>query len=149
MKREYWVVQWDRRQVLTLPGMRQVVAVHKRWTPVNPSKGNEKEEWRYYGTSAGPEEAPLEFLARTIRSHWQIENGLHYPKDYTMGEDRHVLRKGKAPIILSHLRSIVLGLLQCIEIPGLVSQTHPQKMAYFSGNPDRAVRLLGAPCPIM
>jgi predicted transposase YbfD/YdcC len=147
-ERDYWVVAWDRRQVLTLPAMRQVVAVRKRWKPVDPSKV-EKIEWRYYGTSCGPEEANVEFLARTIRGHWQIENCLHYPKDYTMGEDRHLLRKGKAPIVLSHLRSIVLGLLRLIEIPGLVSQTHPQKMAYLSGNLDHAVRALALTRPIM
>lgn len=127
---------------LGLPGMRQAVALRKRFTPVDAKAKAMPDEWRYYATSAPHYRAPLGVLARAIRGHWEIENQLHYPKDYTQGEDRHVLRKGDAPSNLSLLRSMVLGLLARIEMPDLVSQTFPQKMAYLSGNVDRAVRAL-------
>jgi hypothetical protein len=59
-----------------------------------------------------------------------------------MDEDRHVLRTGRAPTNLSHLRSIVVGLLGCIDVADLPAQTHPQKMAYLGARPDLAVDLL-------
>ena len=140
-ERDYWVVSWD-KQVLTLPGMRQAIAMRKKFTPIDPAAAQRKDEWHYYGTSAPPHRAGPAKLAGIIREHWQIENVLHYSKDYTQGEDRHVLRKGSAPCILSHLRSMVLGLLKAIDIPGLPAQTHPQKMSYLSGDVGRAVRAL-------
>lgn len=136
-------MDWDQVNTpLGLPGMRQAVALRKRFTPIDATAAAMPDEWRYYGASAPHYRAPLRVLARVIRGHWGIENQLHYPKDYTQGEDRHVLRMGDAPSNLSLLRSMVLGLLTQIEMPELVSQTFPQKMAYLSGNVDRAVRVL-------
>jgi hypothetical protein len=140
-ERDYWVAPWA-GQVLTLPGMMQAVAVRRRFTPIDPKTPPKAEEWRYYATSAEAEEADARTLANPIRNHWQIENGLHYPKDYTMGEDQHTLRKGAAPIILSMLRSITLGLLRTIELPGLVAQTFPQKMAFLCARPSLAADLI-------
>jgi hypothetical protein len=136
-------VDWDKVNTpLGLPGMRQAAALRKRFTPVAADVENRPDEWRYYATSAPHYHAPPSLLARAIRGHWGIENQLHYPKDYTQGEDRHVLRTGNAPSNLSLLRSMVLVLLSRIDIPDLVSQTFPQKMAYFSGNVERVVRAL-------
>jgi hypothetical protein len=122
--------------------MRQAIALRKRFTPADVDAQAKPDEWRYYATSAPHYYAPLSLLARAIRGHWGIENQLHYPKDYSQGEDRHVLRKGNAPSNFSLLRSMVLILLSRIDIPDLVSQTFPQKMAYFSGNVERVVRAL-------
>jgi hypothetical protein len=140
-ERDYWVADWS-QQVLTLPGMTQAVAVRRRFTPVTDGVEPKKVEWRYYGTSAPPELAGPDVLAAAVRSHWQIENCLHYPKDYTMGEDRHVLRTGRTPTNLSHMRSIVVGLLSCLDIDDLPAQTLPQKMAYLSGDLDLVMGML-------
>lgn len=139
--RDYWVAPWE-SEVLKLPGMRQVVAVRRRFTPCHSGIPPKADEWRYYGTTAGPEEAGPGFLANAIRNHWQIENGLHYPKDYTMGEDQHTLRKGAAPVNLSFLRSAVLALLHRFQVPGLIAQTNPQKMAFLAARPSVAVQLI-------
>ena len=140
-ERDYWVASWE-GQVLTLPGMSQAVVVRRRFTPRDKDTPPKDTEWRYYGTSAPPDQAGPNVLAEAIRNHWQIENCLHYRKDYTMAEDRHVLRKGRAPTNLSHLRSIVIGLLSTIEIEDLPAQTHPQKMAYLSSDLNCVVDLL-------
>jgi len=122
--------------------MRQAIALRKRFTPIDANAQAKPDEWRYYATSSPHYRAPVSLLAHAIRAHWGIGNQLHYPKDYTQGEDRHVLRKGNAPSNFSLVRSMVLVLLSRIEIPDLVSQTFPQKMAYFSGNVERVVRVL-------
>ena len=121
-------------QVLNLPGMAQAIAVRRRFLPVSDDVEPKKVECRYYGTTAPPELAGPEVLAAAVRNHWQIEDCLNYPKDYTLGEDRHVLRTGQTPSNLSHLRSIVVSLLSCFDIDDLPAQTLPQKMAYLSGN---------------
>lgn len=140
-ERDYWVADWS-QQVLTLPGMRQAVAVRRRFTPVADNVEPKKTEYRFYGTSAPAELAGPDLLAAAVRNHWQIEDCLHYPKDYTMGEDRHVLRTGQTPSNLSHLRSIVVGLLSCMDIDDLPAQTIPQKMSYLSADFNLVLAML-------
>ena len=49
-------------------------------------------------------------LAEHARSHWQIENNLHWEKDWLYLEDRQTLRTGNAPQVMSFLRSMSLSL---------------------------------------
>ncbi len=46
------------------------------------------------------------------RGHWGIENGLHYVRDVTMGEDACRVRTDSAPQILAGVRNAVLALLK-------------------------------------
>jgi hypothetical protein len=124
--------------------MKQALCERKSFEPIDPATAPKASEWYYWATSAPGEAAALEELAGWVRGGWRIENGLHYPKDYTMGEDRHVLRKGQAPIVLSLLRTLVLMLLGQIQIAGLTARSYPQKMADLSGNVKRALDLLSS-----
>jgi hypothetical protein len=45
-----------------------------------------------------------------IRAHWQIENGSHYVRDTTFGEDASRIRKN--PDIVARMRSIAYNLLR-------------------------------------
>ena len=47
-----------------------------------------------------------------IRSHWSIENKLHWVLDVTMGEDGSRVRKDHAPENLAIVRHISLNMLQ-------------------------------------
>lgn len=47
-----------------------------------------------------------------IRSHWGIENRLHWPKDVVMGEDAYRLEEGQALVNWSAMRTIVINILQ-------------------------------------
>lgn len=50
-------------------------------------------------------------LLDLVRSHWRIENTVHYVRDVTFGEDASAVRSGAAPRVLAALRNTVLGLL--------------------------------------
>jgi len=46
------------------------------------------------------------------RGHWGIENGLHYVRDETLGEDRCRARTGATPQALAALRNVAVYLLK-------------------------------------
>ena len=66
-------------------------------------------EQRYYIASRNL--APAE-VAEAVRSHWGIENQLHWVLDVTMKEDASTVRKDNAPENLSLLKKIILNLLR-------------------------------------
>ena len=51
-------------------------------------------------------------VLRTVRSHWSIENKLHWVLDIAFDEDRHRLRKEHGPENFAVLRHIALNLLK-------------------------------------
>lgn len=67
------------------------------------------EETRYYISSLAGH-APQALQA--VRSHWSIENELHWSLDVTFGEDASRVRKDHAPENLATLRRLVLSLLK-------------------------------------
>jgi predicted transposase YbfD/YdcC len=64
---------------------------------------------RYYLSSA---RLTPEAFARAVRSHWAIENSLHWVLDVTFDEDRARNRKDSGPENLATLRRITLNLLR-------------------------------------
>lgn len=66
-------------------------------------------ERRYFISSLAPD---AKMLAQAIRSHWAIENSLHWVLDVTMGEDLSRVRKDYAPENMAIVRHIVLNLLR-------------------------------------
>jgi predicted transposase YbfD/YdcC len=64
---------------------------------------------RYYITSM-PNDA--EKILHAARSHWGIENSLHWVLDVAMGEDDSRIRKDNAPTNMNMLRHIALNLLK-------------------------------------
>jgi predicted transposase YbfD/YdcC len=63
----------------------------------------------FYITSLG---ADAILLAGAIRSHWGIENSLHWVLDVTFGEDRSRIRNGHGPENIGLLRRLSLNLLK-------------------------------------
>ena len=64
-------------------------------------KGNKTVERRLFITSLAPDP---ETIARAVRSHWGIENSLHWVLDVVFGEDKSRARQGYAAQNLSALR---------------------------------------------
>lgn len=62
-------------------------------------------------TSLSPARADAARLLHLTRGHWGIENGLHYRRDVTMGEDASRVRKGVAPQVMAALRNGIIHAL--------------------------------------
>lgn len=85
------------------------IATIARCTRTYTEKGVEKSEVRYFISSLPP---AVKKIARAIRGHWGIENGLHWVLDMYFAEDRNRARAGHAAANLGLLRRWVLSLLQ-------------------------------------
>jgi predicted transposase YbfD/YdcC len=73
------------------------------------STGKTENETRYYISSLPPDAS---LLNKSIRSHWGIENSLHWTLDVAFDEDRSRKREGHAAQNFSVLRRIALNLLK-------------------------------------
>lgn len=65
---------------------------------------------RCYYISSLPADAPR--IARAVRSHWEVENRLHWCLDVQFGEDQATVRTGFAANNLAIVRHIVMNLLR-------------------------------------
>jgi predicted transposase YbfD/YdcC len=70
--------------------------------------GEIQQDIRYYISSL----TVAEQISNTIRSHWGIENKLHYCLDVTFGEDSSSKRKGFAAQNFSLINKIVINLIR-------------------------------------
>jgi predicted transposase YbfD/YdcC len=93
-------------------GLQQVVGVHR----MVKDKGKNREEMAYFISSRNENAF---FYMEGVRSHWQIENSLHYAKDVTQREDASRIRKGNAPQNISTLKNIAINLFRKNEYPNL------------------------------
>ena len=62
-------------------------------------------------TALTPGQAGPEFLLARNRTHWGIENGLHYRRDVTLGEDASRLRAGQSPRLFASIGNTVTSVL--------------------------------------
>lgn len=85
-------------------GLKRLIRVERSVT----CKGKERRETAYYISNIRSNRA--EFFAKHIRSHWGIENRLHWVKDVIMKEDDSRIAKGMAAENLSVIRNIVCNL---------------------------------------
>ena len=63
-------------------------------------------------------------VAEHLHHHWCIENNLHWVKDEVFGEDKHTLKKGKAPQVMSWLRSMVISLCNGLKLTSISTTIH-------------------------
>ena len=90
---------------------------------------------RHYHLSSRPL-TPEDYLA-AARSHWSIENGLHWVLDMTFDEDRARNRKDNAPENLTTLRKLALNILKRAR-PG-ISVRRKRKRSGWSDDFARSV----------
>lgn len=91
-----------------------------------------------YGiTSLGRERSDACDLLARVRGHWGIENGLHYVKDETLGEDRCRVRKGNGAQVLAAIRNVAVHLLEGVEASSKAAATRR-----FAAHPEEALPLL-------
>jgi predicted transposase YbfD/YdcC len=70
--------------------------------------GKVEQQTRYYISSLPGNAAQI---AQAVRTHWTIENSLHWVLDVSFNEDACRIRKDHAPQNFSLLRHIALNLL--------------------------------------
>jgi hypothetical protein len=89
-------------------------------------------------TSADPERAGPPRLLAASREHWGIENGLHWVRDATMGEDASKVRSASAPRALATMRNLVISVLRLAGVTNIA-----QALRQLSRRPALAFNLLG------
>ena len=97
---------------------------------------------RYAVTSLTPEQARPRALLRLWRSHWDIENPLHWVRDCVFGEDRSTTRTGQAPHALASFRNLAIGLLHSWQRPAITAARDA-----FASQPAALFRCLGLAPP--
>ena len=96
------------------PGLSGVAAVESTRQDLGDLTGKVTVERRYFVTSHGGLDAA--FLAEAVRSHWGVENGLHWCLDVAMNEDQCRLRVGHGAANFSRLRRVALNKLKRLEL---------------------------------
>jgi predicted transposase YbfD/YdcC len=98
---------------IEFPHARQAIQITRRTRPISARTGR-RGRWRtetvYAITDLAPHQARPDELAAWIRGHWQIENGLHWVRDVTYGEDLSQIRTGSAPQVMATLRNLAISL---------------------------------------
>lgn len=95
---------------LEWPYAEQVYRVERQSTRL--VDGKTTRDVAYGLTSLTAQEADPATLLGLIRTHWAIENGLHYRRDDTLREDRCTLRTGTAAHAIAVINNLILGLLR-------------------------------------
>jgi predicted transposase YbfD/YdcC len=119
------------------PQVQQVGWVRRRWRRLtDPAwRGDETRTWI---TSLPPAIAGPEELARSLRGHWGIENGVHWVRDVTWQEDRgHGRAIGPR---LATVRNTVINLLRGLGWPYV-----PDGRRYLTARRDYALPFLTRP----
>lgn len=120
-------------------GLAQVCRIHREVEYVSGAKaGVCREEWVYALTSLPPDHADPARLEQIWRGHWQIENGLHYVRDVTLGEDACQVRSDRAPANLAACRNTALNLLRRAGVTNVAAALRRHAMY-----PREALTLLG------
>jgi predicted transposase YbfD/YdcC len=87
------------------PNLNSIAAI----TATVEQKGKRSIETRYYISSLA---ADPQRINRAVRSHWGIENGLHWVLDMSFNDDQSRIRKENAPQNIAVVKHIALNLLR-------------------------------------
>ena len=128
-----------------------ILTLHEKWaglaqgleiTRERTVKGETTVEVEYAMTSLKPEVADAKALSLLVREHWGMENGLHWRRDVTLGEDGCRVRKGNAPQVLAAVRNAVIHLLAGVE-----AANHAAAIRRLNNHPEEALALIDLPHP--
>jgi predicted transposase YbfD/YdcC len=90
-------------------GARVIKVVRRRRLP---GRRKPSVETVYAITSLGHRDADSRLLAAWIRSHWSVENSLHWVRDVTQGEDHSSVRTGHGPQVMAALRNTSINIIR-------------------------------------
>jgi predicted transposase YbfD/YdcC len=93
----------------------------------------------YLITSTDARTADPATLAAWVRSHWHIENRLHWVRDVTYQEDKSLVRTGNAPRVMATLRSLAISMLRLDGHHNIAAANR-----HHARDPQRTLRLFQA-----
>ena len=135
----------EEEQIGGWPGLSQVCRLHREVEYISGRRaGAWTSEWAYALTSLTSARADPPRLLQVWRGHWQIENGLHYVRDVTFGEDASPIRCGPGPAVFAAVRNTALGLLRLAKQPNVAAAQRRYAMY-----PWEALALLGITYPLL
>lgn len=114
------LVRWRIQRVSVSPeeaglcGCWQFLAVWRERQELRAGKVTEQsEEYAFYCTSAASKQYSARQLLQAIRDHWgAIENGAHYRRDVSLGEDASRISGRTGAFVMATLRNLLLGLFE-------------------------------------
>jgi predicted transposase YbfD/YdcC len=95
-----------------LCGCWQIIAVHRESIQISLgcNAGELREEISYYVSSLRDTRGQDDAILQAIRGHWEaIENGSHYRRDVSFGEDQSRIKNRGAAQVMAALRNLALG----------------------------------------
>lgn len=134
-KRQLWASN-ELTGYLDFPYSQQVFRVERTTTKLD---GTPLRHEVVFGiTSLSATKAPPGRLLDLNRSHWGIENCLHWVRDVTFDEDRSQVRKGAGAQAMAALRNLAIGLLRCAGAKNIAAGL--RHCAYHA---EKTLRLIG------
>jgi hypothetical protein len=96
-----------------LCGCWQVIAVERSSQDLTEPEESPSLEIGYYATSLALNQCDDAQIMAIIRGHWSaIENGTHYRRDVTFGEDACTTASRKGAAVLASLRNLANGIYE-------------------------------------
>ena len=106
--------RWERRSICVFPPLRGLLdypCAQEVWRLQRETRNGPVTVTHGYGvTSLPPKRASAADLPGMLRRHWEVENGNHYRRDVTLGENRSRIRTGHGPAVNAALNNLVLAL---------------------------------------
>ena len=129
----------DHAHPIAMYGRAQVARIERQRQTVK--SGKVSHEVTYCVTSLTAAQADAANILELVRSHWKIENRLHYVRDFTYDEDRCRAHAGYTARNLSCLSNIAIAL---IRMQGRFAYI-PEANRYYSGQREAAIDLIRTP----
>ncbi len=130
----------DLDDYLSWPGVQQVL--RRECERVILKTGEVTRAVTYALTSLRAADASPDEVAALWRGHWMIENGRHYVRDVTLGEDACQMHVGAAPQALAAVRNAVISLVRHAGWTNVAAA-----LRHYSLSVHQALQLIGVPSP--
>lgn len=120
---------------IVFPHARQAIQITRKTRRLDSTKWTT--EIAYAVTSLTAEQTTTRDLATWVRSHWCIENRLHWVRDVTLDEDRSQIRTANGPRVMASLRNLAISILRLDGATNIA-----QALRHHAWDPLRPVKLL-------
>ena len=131
------LAQWDGR--CDLHGRAQAVRVERERIVLKT--GEATREIAYGLTSLGVAEAGPDELLNIVRRHWEVENRVHYVRDFSYDEDRCRAAAGHLPQNLAALSNAAISIVRVIGHFDYI----PQANRHYAARPQDALDAILTP----